>query len=276
MTERDDLLKHAKRLRELPKPILGALAAALEKGEYDDLWKLVEEYKKTKKEIKLAFVDKSAETMPGSEDTPGRRLLQKVLLGEKLEFEKGLESTPFKGLLEEKLTNEEIDQLADDYFARGYGYVLGLYHAGALIARVGSLPVNLKSFLQEVRECYAFERYLAVCALCRTVLEISVKDIYNLEGFNDRDSEVHHIAAEYFDTKYGSRDYKTVENYNISLADARNVLCRLPEFKDFKWRIRNLQQVLNKVVHGRETPGPGKAHELVKETLEIVHELYEI
>jgi hypothetical protein len=271
MSSKSYLLQKAQRLQELPELIIESALGE----KYEEINALFKEYRNVKKEIKLAFLDKPAEMIPDLENQEHRRILQDVLLGKKLPFESKMQGTIFEKMLDDDLDDRELGGYADDYFSRGYAYVDGLYRVGALIVGIGSLPDNLTAFLYEMRECYAFEQYRAVCSLCRTVLELSIKDIYLLEGFEDEDSDVHQIAEHYFDEKYKDKTYKTVENYNISLSDARNVICKLPEFKGFYWRIRNLQEELNRVVHGRTALDRRETEEVVKETLEIVHELYE-
>lgn len=274
----ETLVEKAERLQELPDLILEALISCIKTKNCDEAVALVTEYGQTKKDIKLAFLEKPAAAIPESENKDARKILQAVVLGEELPLEKAFNDTPLEGVFEDELSSEELEELGTLHFYSWfshYEYVEGMYRVGALIARIGSLPENLGSFLQEVRQCFAFQQYLAVCALCRTVLEISVRDLYNIEGFNDSESDVSQIAKSYFEDKKRGRHYKTVEDYDIPLSDLRNVLCKLPDYKPFYWRIRNLYEELSRVIHGSKTIYGNEAEEKLKMTLQLIHDLYE-
>ena len=177
------------------------------------------------------------------------------------------------------LTPEEERELAEEFFDTiyfGESYIRDLYNCGILIARIGSLPEFLKDFINEVRECFAFEKYLAVCALCRTILEISIRDLYNLEGFNDKKSQEHAIAEGYFSKKKKGSKWKYAEDYNISLHDMTNVLCKLPEYENFRQEIRDLKTEMNRVIHGNKTSNREESKNMIKRTLELIHNLYDV
>lgn len=280
---KEDLLRYSQRLRELPERIVEALKNAFESDDFEQVEKLIEEYKDTKKDIKLAFIDKSVQSIPEFENREDRRLLQKVVLGENLPFEEAVDETPLEGLLQDELSLEEMERLADDYFTRGYSYVSSLYDAGALIARAGSFPPNLSPVLQEVRECYALERYLAVCMLCRTVLEICVHDIYEAEGLNDKLSDNYRFVKNNISSGQRSHvqdildaENTYVEDYNPTLFQEMILLGALPKYDNFEGDLHTLRQDSNTLIHNGEIPSRSEAEDFLTRTLRLVHHLYEV
>lgn len=283
MSSKEELLDKAHRLRELPERITEALGRAFETDNYEEVERLIQEYRSAKKDIKLAFIDRPVESIPESENKDDRRVLQNVLLNNKLRFERSVAGTPLEKVLRDELSVDEMDDLAEDYFTRGYSYAKSLYHAGALIASVGELPDNLSPVLQEVRECYALERYLAVCTLCRTVLEISVDDIYAAEGLNNDLSDNYIYVKNNIQegqrrqvSKILDSDETYPEYFDPSLFDQITMLCVLPKYKNLRGTLHNLRDKMNSLVHRGGIPGRKRAKKFLTDTLQVVHQLYEL
>jgi len=152
----------------------------------------LDEWIRVKKQIRLATLETSVLLIPDSVNKEARTIIQKINLGEKLPFEEIFNGTAFEELFDTELKDDEISCLESDVFYSwfsGYDYVRELYSVGMLIAGVGDLPSNLSMFVDELRLCYVFQRYLAVYALCRAVLEISMRDIYKKNNLDDIESE---------------------------------------------------------------------------------------
>src|SRR5690606_33063529 len=154
---------------------------------------------------------------------------QKVLLDDPLPLEETLAGTPFSDLLKDELSLDELNDLADlhfhDWFSH-YEYVSGMLEAGALVARVEATPPELDAFLQEVRQCYAFQQYLAVCALCRTAIEITLRHLVRLEGFFDPEQPEYGVMRAYYERKARAegRAFRVPEDYQMQPADMRELL----------------------------------------------------
>ncbi|MFC1556954.1 hypothetical protein ACFL6I_19655 [candidate division KSB1 bacterium] len=80
----------------------------------------------------------------------------------------------------DELAESEIEQLGLDLFYSWfshYEYIEGFCSIGTLILEKGKIPDYLAHFLDEARICYAFQQYSAVYSLCRTILEITVRNV---------------------------------------------------------------------------------------------------
>lgn len=55
-----------------------------------------------------------------------------------------------------------------------------------------------------------------------------------------------------------------------------NLLCKLPEFEQFRQEIRDLKVEMNRVIHGTKTAHGGEANYILNNTLTLIHELYEV
>ena len=137
-------------------------------------------FNETKKRIKKELLKNPVMILPELEDTVARGILQAISIGKLLPGEKALKGSPLGEVLNDELTWEELEILIFDEFYIWFGpyeYVEKLYNIGSLILAVGHLPKHLSSFVDEARQCYAFHQYAAVYSLCRTMLEICVRDL---------------------------------------------------------------------------------------------------
>ena len=314
--EHSQIIKKAKNLKQLIDNLNADIIADKPKSILVNRYKELLDFKKSIKRslIKtpgVAFDDKQYD-----ENEESLKLIQKVSLDKKLSVErkvvlkllekffdkqKNLSLNDYNTIMElydnlstedkkeldflflsDDLTPKEERELAEEFYDTiyiGEFYIRDLYNCGVLIARIGSLPEFLKDFINEVRECFAFEKYLAVCALCRTILEISIRDLYDLEGFNDKKSEEHAIAENYFREKKKGDKRKYVEDYNISLHDMMNILCRLPEYENFRQKIQEIRELkteMNRVIHGNKTSTRKESKNMIKRSLELIHNLYDV
>lgn len=71
--------------------------------------------------------------------------------------------------------DEELDELRDIFYSwfSHYEYIEGLYETSSLITSY-HVPNKLIKYIETARKCYAFQQYIAVYVLCRTIIEISI------------------------------------------------------------------------------------------------------
>ena len=189
-----------------------------------------------------------------------------------------------KNQLEELFSKdlEELDikveeKLVDDVFYNvhnPYSYIEALKKVGSLIVKSDSLPGNLSNVISTIKESYAFQQHLAVAAMCRTALEIVLRDIYKKLGFTTRKTPEHAIAKAYFDKMKHVNGKTYINQFDPSPRDLRFLICRLPEFEHFKEDLENIYADLSRVVHGTTTINKKRAEYYIEETFLIIHEMY--
>src|SRR5690606_24403605 len=104
------------------------------------------------------------------------------------------------------------------------------------------------------------QQYNAVFALCRTIIEIAIKDIAIARHILPQDHEnIVHII---------SRGGK-------SLAQLITEVTMTPELSHLKDRLHKLRISTNSIVHGSASVTKSEALDTLKLTLHSVHELYE-
>jgi len=271
------LISKANRLKELEDAFRHSLNK-VNNGFFDDNQALyyITEWNNVKKQIRLATLETSVSCIPGSENKEIRTIIQKINLDEKLPFEKIFTGTVFERLFETELNNDEICDLESDVFYSwfsGYDYVKELYNVGTLIAGVGNLPSHLSAFVDEMRVCYVFQRYLAVYTLCRAVIEISIRDLYKKNNLNDKKS-VNYCQVKKLISR-NSRKFK-VKPCDPTLYQMIEMLTTLNSYKHLADKLHDIRKNTNHIVHGDIDAQGYKPMEIIKKTLQLVHDLYEI
>lgn len=277
----EKVIKQARRLLELTELIKESFLRGIESKEFDDFHKYSNEYREIRREIRLYFLDFSSITIPEDEDSAVRDALRIISSGKKLPFEQVFENGPLKGLLIHEFDNFDYHELEMEYFYSWLGpvsYIEGLFEISPLIAKVEVIPDELDKFFDELRQCFAFQQYLAVCVLCRTVIEISLRHICSLEGLFDPDSSNYRITRGYYDRKAKAekREYRVIEDYQMQPSDLRYLLCQIPSFKQHDEQIRNLYSELSRIVHGNTVVKQEDAKKYAFKTIDLIHSLYEI
>lgn len=223
-----------------------------------ELLRLFQEYGFLKRKIKSLFVDNSVIETDNKEV---KELLQMIVFNRptSLKIEKYLNvlensfSQPFN--LDE-LNEEEIDNLGSEYFYSWfshYEYIKSLYEIEVLIVDI-AVPDHLKQFVNEIRKCYAFQQYNAANSLCRTILEIAMRDIGIKIG------EIH-WSKEDGDTKEFYRQYPPW--------DMRNKVTKGND--KLRNRIKKLYDELSSLIHGYNS----NVNISIKETLLVIQDIYE-
>jgi len=160
------------------------------------------------------------------------------------------ETIPF-----DELTDAEIDELGSQHFYSWfshYEYVRGLYGLGTLIV-TSSIPDRVRAYLAEVRECYAFQQFHAVLALCRAFIEAAARDICEQRGL------------------IGTHDCAVIDVNERRF----NPLIRAISDGTLRSRANSLYYGLaSPVVHGTRSVDGSDAREAIKGTLSLVEDLY--
>jgi hypothetical protein len=132
-------------------------------------------------------------------------------------------------------------------------YYIRLMFIGSLILGISNVPSNLYSFVKEARENYALGNYNAVFSLCRTIIEISMKDIINKKKIRHKDGRIIDIKDDPITTLINSV--------------SRGVLNQ---------KLKTLYfSKTSAVIHGwKKIDKEEEARELLKDTLKVIQELY--
>jgi hypothetical protein len=69
-----------------------------------------------------------------------------------------------------------------------YEYVRSIFKVNTVILTT-TIPPTLRLFIDEARNCFAFEQHNAVISLCRTILEAATKDLCERKGFFEKAGE---------------------------------------------------------------------------------------
>ena len=171
-----DMVEKALRLKELDKLIIKAIATS----DVTQLAKHITEFNTSKKLIRSYALEHPILNMQEIENPSARLIIQKVMSGEPFSVEQAMHGSAIEEFLKGELDENDIEKLGSDLFYSwfcDYEYIQGLYEIGALTLSCGDVPKNLSRFVDEARHCYTFQQYNAVFSLCRTILEVCIKDI---------------------------------------------------------------------------------------------------
>ncbi len=148
----------------------------------------------------------------------------------------------------------ELEDIVEDLYSwfGPYGYAEDLIEIGVLISPI-DIPSSVRSYVSEARRCYAFQSNNAVYALCRTILETAMRDIGARVGKikqtgSDRD----------FYKEYPPRRLINSTSYGA-----------------LRFKLHDIYSELSSLIHGYKTIDRKTAAKTLKETLELVQELYE-
>lgn len=207
-----DLTQSALRLREVNRL---AIKTAIE-GSVKGLLKLLDEFRGIKKTLKIGLIDTAISKIENKE---AQRIMNQIV-GEHV-FEADKIIADLEGLSGNKynvneLDPEETEQLESDLFYSwfsGYEYISGLYEIGAIILGV-SVPKILVDFVSEARSCFAFQQYNALYSLCRTIIEVAVRDICKRKKFiQENEGDV--IAFEQYNRDNISQLINKISKYEL-------------------------------------------------------------
>lgn len=250
-----ELTKNALRLKEVNRLIVKSVT----EGKTEDLYKLLGEFLILKKNIKVSLIDTAISVVEIS-DKIAQNIIRKI--NDKWVFEadkiiKVLEGRIGIKLNFDELGEEDIEELGSDLFYSWfshYEYVEGLYNIGSLIVGI-SVPPALKEFVAEARACFAFQQYNAVYSLCRTILEVGIRDVCKRKGI--------------IKTKKENLTY--LEQYQDNISQLIDKISKGGLRKKIKHIYYSKTSFL---IHGHKTTTQKEAKEVLHETLKTVQEVY--
>jgi hypothetical protein len=239
-------------LKELDKSITKSI---MEKSS-EDITQLVFEFTLIRKLLKTYIMDKPVLKI---HNRGAQSIIKKISEDHTFAADKyinDLENIAGEEIHLNELDVDELDDIANDIFLNWYSqydYVMNLYKIRSLILGI-SVPNNLKKFIEEARRCYAFQQYNAVYSLCRTILEISIKDICERKGIIKKRKD---NVSDIDDYKIGSLIDK------ISTGELKN-------------RVKNIYYHQTSIlIHGGKIVTPKETEDMFLRTLQTIEQLYE-
>lgn len=246
------LTDDALRLAELDRRIVRDLV----EGDTEDLSFALESYMTLRKNVRKRLLKEPVATV---EDTNAAAVLRKVSTG------KGL---PTDGIIERLLRSsgedgpeiefdeEELWELGSELFYSWYShheYVTSLAELRPLIHQ-SAIPDSVSRFVRQIQNSYAFQLYEAVYALCRTAIEVCIRDVcLRRKLFPDVGENI--ILFE----KYRWSELRDKVSAGV-----------------LRERLTEHYGELCAVLHGRKTATQEGARQVYKQTLEIIEEMYRV
>lgn len=228
--------------------------AAIER-DMESLRTALGEYLDLRKTIRTRLLDQSVASI---EDPHAVHLLRKITTGDGLPTDRLIEdlnSPAEPGQLLEEFSEEELDSLGSRLFYSWFShveYITGLSELCPLVVR-SSASESVVGLVRQIKDCYAFQQYEAAFALCRTLIEASVRDIcVQRQLFPDLGENV--ILFE----KFNWRQLRE----KVSSGSLEE-------------QLKLLYSELSAAVHGRKSVSKDEALYVFKATLQIVEALYD-
>lgn len=263
----EDLVQKVRQLETLYQAVLDS---AIEDQDVEQAHVHLKEYQRVRQSIRLRLFSNSVMHLPDVEDKKILTHLQLISSGEDL-------PSPFlKGLFQDELDIESLQDLSVKHFFSWfspYDYVEELYEVGSLVVGAGTYPVHLESLVNELRHCFVFKQYHATFALCRTALEISIRDVFEQQGLNDPHSD-NYLYVEQRISKSNRRWF--MDAPDPSMAQMIGMLCLLRPYRHLKRELRNIVSRSNDIVHGFRTADREDAERMMRSALRAIHDLYEV
>ena len=243
----------------------------------------IDAYKAKKKEILLSLFENPIHIMDSKYFSDVRKNLQRLTLnGDPFlpevigDDEKKADAIRLiKKLLEVELTPEEYKKYGEKYFYEwfsGEEYAEALIKSQLLILRTGKIPKELRHFADEIRSCYAFQKYTAAFTLCRTLLEISVVNIFESNKLHLYDTPFAEPTIEYYESKNSD---KAIDKFDPNLFDRIKILAKLPKFENLESQLHDVRILGNSIIHGNRVATYRTATDMIQKTFNVIHNLYE-
>ena len=255
----DDMIQKALRLKELDKLIIKAIATS----DVGHIAEYIVEFNTVRKLIRTYGLEHPLVNMNDIENSDARLIIQKIMSGETFSVERAMPESSIKEYLKGELDENDIEDLADllySWFSH-QEYIQGLYEIGALTLACGKLPDNLSRFVDEARHCYAFQQFNAVFSLCRTILEVCIKDVATACAILPTDMN----------------NIRQMESRTSDLYYLINRLCdEFSMFSPIRGQLHRVRRGTNSIIHGDRIVRRAEAKDTLKETLFTIHQLYEL
>jgi hypothetical protein len=251
----EELVKVTLRLDELGRQIIRAFI----EWNPTELSEFLVEFAESKRAIHAHLIENPVAQLGGETHAAARKILTTIAAGAPLPAEAAL----IGKLVDCGLDHADLAEIGSQELYSWIShieYAEGLYKAGSLIINSGALPGNLGAFLREARQCFALQQYNAVCALCRAMVDISVRDI--VAGLRETPSPAGKVVP--MRPRY--------EN----LMDLIKELTRAQDYNHLRGQLERIPKLTNPIVHGGRTSDENSALDVLRETLSAVHRLYEV
>lgn len=245
----------ALQLKTLEKDSLRNLA----EGKYEVFLESIANFRSTKDEIKKIILQYP---MIEIADPEARKTVNSLINGEDLPLEKALSASVVGDFLKEDFDDNELWEIGSDVFYSWfshYDYITGLLRIGSLIINGSKVPRNLEIFADEARHSYVFQLYHATCSVCRTLIEVTIKDLCIENNILPNDTE----------------RIKRLDNRKTSLVNLISELCFLDKYSPFLNRLNRIKRKTNFVVHGNKKVTETEAYETIRESFQLVQDLYD-
>lgn len=302
MDDNDELLALA---RELDEHFSGFVQAFTNYHDPSEAWRKeeasekvgrhLEGYNDARRRLRLLVGETSVLKLPGPEHKRERWFLQQVLL-EESPIDQFLRKLEVRNPLH--FTDDELEPIVEEYLSwfSYLDYAQAKLVGAVLVVNAGELPADLMHFVYEIQECYAFQRYTAVYALCRTALEAGLLPVYQANRLDHPDSANSRYVRERIDnTKLKSWrkemltknrelfSHLTLDDFSPTLDQMITRLCWLPNYSKAKVGDGKLRDVLhdirrrgNSLIHANRTADRQSAKRMMHDLLQALHTLYEV
>ena len=250
MTVENKMKEDALRLAELDRLVVRAFM----ESNFDGLTNFIVEFVNLRKMLKKQLMD-----LPVIEiqNKKAQEILRRLSVGDKLPSEEliqVLEDRIGDNERLEDLDPGEIEDLGNTLFYSWYShfeYIEGLNEIGSLVLGIHT-PKSMEDFVREAKNCYAFQQYNAMYALCRTIIESSVRDIcFKRRLFPKRITNVRYID-----------EYRW--------CDLRDKVSS----GQLNRQLKDIYRKTSSLIHGRKSVEKEEARDIFIETLKVVHDLY--
>lgn len=244
----------ALRLAELDQNV----EQSLRQRNTEDLRRALTEYAELRISVQHARLD---EDVVSTKNPRARDVLLRISSGEGLPADDIMralgEVTGDSDLVEfGELTDADVEELGSRLLYSWYShheYVTGLAELRPLILECDPAG-SVKRLLREAKHCYAFQQYDATLAMCRTLLEASIRDICQRRGLLPEADDSLNLLERY------SWGYLRNKVSSGSLND----------------KLKVHYDRLCEVIHARRSATAGEAFTELREMLSVIEELYEI
>ena len=147
----------------------------------------------------------------------------------------------------------------DEFYSwfSGEEYVREKMKSQLLFLQTERLPENFKSFVREIQECFIFQKYIVASVLCRTVLEIAIRDLFDKNELKSENS------------KYG-------EDFDLTLYKRMNIMSLVKKFSPYSKAMHDARTDGNSLIHGNRTVDWDTCADMIKKTFFLIHHLYEV
>lgn len=247
MSIEDDLLSLAELDRRIVRAVMESDASAVPA--------LAAEYLQTRQRLATYALETAVATIA---DNDASAVLRKISGGDGLPSDRvigqlfGL-ATPAS--LADSLDEHELQQLGESLFHSWFShheYIAGIAELRPLILKSDASEA-VSRIVHQIKDCYAFQQYDAAYALCRTLVEASIRDICTRRNL------------------FPDVGPNTILLEEYRWSDLRRKVATGPA----EDRLKGLYRDLSTVLHGRKSVSHEEARSAFLETLEVVEALYQ-